>query len=375
MSKNLFITATESRSGKSVIALGVMELLLRNIDRVGFFRPLINIDPAEKKKDNDIDLIASYFKLDIPYEAMYAYTTAEANELIALGKLDDLLDGIFTKYKEIEKETDFVLCEGTDYMGSTSAFEFDINAAVANNLGCPVLLVASAHQKTVEETLNSIEISVESLIDKGCDIVATIINRTDPKKEKKLVNQLKKSDSFSRQSVYAIPEAINLGNPTVGEIARLTHAEVLYGKEHLNRHVYSFTVAAMELRNFLRRIEHGTLIITPGDRSDVIVACLASVSSVSMPNISGIMLTGGLKPEKPICELIEGFADMVPIISVKENTFPAARIVDNVHAVILPEDKRKITQALELFEKKSQGGGAGEKNYHNQNFDCHSEDV
>ena len=117
----------------------------------------------------------------------------------------------------------------------------------------------------------------------------------------------------------------------------------------------------MELRNFLRRIEHGTLIITPGDRSDVIVACLASVSSVSMPNISGIMLTGGLKPEKPICELIEGFADMVPIISVKENTFPAARIVDNVHAVILPEDKRKITQALELFEKKVKVEELGKK--------------
>ena len=78
MSNNLFITATEARSGKSAISLGVMEMLLRKIDRVGFFRPIIDADPKQNRRDNDIHLIASRFNLETPYEMMYGYTTKES---------------------------------------------------------------------------------------------------------------------------------------------------------------------------------------------------------------------------------------------------------------------------------------------------------
>ena len=361
MSKNLFVTATEARSGKSAISLGLMELLLRNIDRVGFFRPFINVDPAINKKDNDITLISAYYKLGIPYENMYAYTTKEANDLISIGREDELLEGIFNRYKEMERNHDFVLCEGTDFEGSTSAFEFDINAEIANNLACPVLLVANAYQKTVGETLRSIEMSIESLRDKGCNVVATVINRTDLENGKEVVTRLRKEGLSQEQLVYTIPNEESLGNPTIGEIAKIMNARVLYGEEQLDRHVHSFTVAAMQLRNFLERIERGTLIITPGDRADVIVACLSTVLSTSTPSISGIILTGGLKPEEPICRLIEGFPDMVPILSVEENTFPAARIVDNIHAVISPDDDRKVTKTLEVFEKNVDMKKLGER--------------
>jgi phosphate acetyltransferase len=362
MAENLFITATEARSGKSVITLGVMELLLRNVNRVGFFRPLINVDlKAKTAIDHDINLISSYYKLELPYTEMYAYTTAEANNLITLGKDDELLEGIVSKYKEMEKKNDFVLCEGTDYVGSTSVFEFDINAEISNNLGCPVLLVANAHNKTVDETLRSIEMSIDSLTDKGCNLIATVVNRTEPENQEEIITRLKSKVLSSEQLVYAIPNEESLGNPTVGEIAKILNAKVLYGAEQLNRHVHSFTVAAMQLRNFLTRIRHGTLIITPGDRADVIVACLSSVSSMSMPAISGIMLTGGLEPEEPIRKLIEGFSNMVPILSVIHDTFPSARLVDNVHAVISPDNNRKITQALGVFEKSIHVEELGEK--------------
>ena len=361
MSKNLFITATEARSGKSAISLGIMELLLRNIDRVGFFRPFINVAPDAAKKDNDIILFNSHFKLGIPYEKMYAYSITEANNLMALGKHEELLDGVLNKYNEIAKDHDFVLCEGVEFEGSTASFEFDINVEISNNLGCPVLLVANANDKDVDEIVRSINVYNESLNDKGCNVVATVVNRINPEREEEIINRLRSKGLSPGQLVYTIPDEKDLGNPTVGEIATVMNAEILYGEDQLNRHVYSFTVAAMQLRNLLERIEYGTLIITPGDRSDVIVACLSAVSSVSMPTISGIMLTGGLKPEEPICKLIEGFASVVPILSVKENTFPAAIIVDNIHAVISPEDNRKITRALEVFEKNINVEELGEK--------------
>jgi phosphate acetyltransferase len=153
------------------------------------------------------------------------------------------------------------------------------------------------------------------------------------------------------QLIYAIPEEESLGRLTVGEIAGVLGAEVLYGEEQLNRHVSGFTVAAMQLRNFLTRIELGSLIIAPGDRADILVACLAVLSSSSMENIAGILLTGGLKPEEPIWNLIKGFPQMVPILSVDHNTFPTTTIVDKIHATISPDDERKITRALALFEK------------------------
>ena len=352
MAKNLYITATEARSGKSAICLGVMELILRHVEKVGFFRPLINAQDEKKEIiDRDINLISTHFQLSPPYKAMYGYTTTQANELITFGKYDVLMEGIVTKYKELEKEFDFVLCEGTDFLESTSAFELDINADISNNLGCPVLLVARAHQKTADETLQSIEMSVDSLLEKGCDIVATIVNRIFPGQKDEIIEKVKKKKWSAKQSIYTIPNEPALGNPTIGEIAKLLNAKVLYGHKKLGRHVYSYAVAAMQLRNFLERVSDRTLVITPGDRADVIVACLASIVSTSMPKIAGILLTGGLVPEEPIRKLIEGFPHIMPILSVQQDTFPAARIADNVHAGIHPDNEKKIARALEVFEK------------------------
>jgi len=153
------------------------------------------------------------------------------------------------------------------------------------------------------------------------------------------------------QLIYVIPNDDNLGNPSVGEVARLLNAEILYGMENLTRHIRKFTIAAMQLRNLLERIDYGSLIITPGDRSDVVLACLAAVQSRTMPNISGIMLTGGLVPEAPVQKVIEGFHETVPIISVGEDTYQAAIRVDKVHASITPDNTRKIIQALAVFER------------------------
>jgi phosphate acetyltransferase len=351
MSNNLFIAATEARSGKSAISLGVMEMLLRKMDRVGFFRPIIDVDPGSGSKDHNINLISSYFNLGIPYEKMYGYTTTEASNLMSDGKKEEILEGIIKKYNEIEETCDFVLCEGTDFSSSGTAFEFDINAQISKNLGSPVLLVAKARKKAMDDMLRAIELALESLHAKGCHTIATIINRTDPKEGETAIKLLLEKGIAKGQLVYAIPDEESLGKPTVREIANILNAEVLYGADELNRHVHNFTVAAMQLRNFLTRIEHGSLIITPGDRADVIVACLASVSSASVENIAGILLTGGLKPEEPIQKLIKGFPKMVPILSVNENTFPTATNVNKIHARISLGDDRKITQALAVFEK------------------------
>lgn len=351
MSNNLYITATEAKSGKSAVCLGVMEMLLRKIQRVGFYRPIITGNPDKGIIDADIDLIRNHFEIDIPYKYMYGYTAEEAGRLISKGREEELLEGIIDKYNILKKQFEFILCEGTDFVSTTAAFEFDINGEVSKNLGSPVLIVANAFEKTIDDTLRSIELAMDSLEEMGCYTIGTIVNRVVPDEKETIINMLNDRGIAKNQLVYAIPNEPFLGKPTVGDIADFLGAEVLYGEDQLNRHVYNFTVAAMQLHNFLTRIDYGSLIITPGDRSDVIVGCLASVSSRNTENISGILLTGGLKPEKSVWRLITGFPKMVPILLSDKNTFPTAMRVSKFHAKISPNDKEKISRALALFEK------------------------
>ena len=356
MAEKLYITATEAKSGKSVICLGVMELLLRKVQNVGFFRPIV-----ARHDDADIALVASHFGLDIPVEQMYGFTMDEANELLAAGKHSQIIDGILAKVDRLDDTFDFILFEGTDFASSAVAFEFDINAQVSNNLGCPVLLVANVRGKTVDEALDGIELALNSLETKGCNTIATIVNRVDPVNSRPIVERLKDSPAAAQQLIYAIPNADALGKPTLGRIAEVLGAEVLCGADKLDRPIYSFTVAAMQLANFLPRIGRRTLVITPGDRGDVLVACLASRLSESGRNVAGIVLTGGLKPAEPVWRLIEGFPDVVPILSVKTDTFPTATAVAGVDGRIAPHDTRRARLALELFDGSVDAEELGEK--------------
>jgi phosphate acetyltransferase len=350
MSNCLYITATEAQSGKSAVALGVMEMLHRRIGRVGFFRPIINV-ADENERDNDIELISSYFNLDIPYEKMYGYKMSEVTELAAQDREDEIIDGILSRYNELKESCDFILVEGTDFSEATAAIELVVNAAIINNLGCPVLTVANAFGKDTDEIIQSINILTDSFTDRGCRVVGTIINRTGKGVGRKVIAALKSKKQFKDQLLYSIPDDEILGNPTVKEVAENLNAGILCGKEQLNRNVRSFTVAAMHLRHFLPRIKPGTLIITPGDRADIIIASLGVVASNTMNNISGIVLTGGLKPDPSVMKLVKGFALMVPIISVKGDTFITASDVQKIHAKLSADNERKIHRALGLFDK------------------------
>jgi len=140
MSNSLYIAGVAPQSGKSLIALGVMNLLARSIESTCFFRPVIR---AADTRDNDIELIRTRCCAEQPYESAFAVTHEEARQMAADDRDNELLTRIYSRFKELQKQCEFVLCEGTDFTGIDSAFEFEFNAQIANHLGCPVLIVAS----------------------------------------------------------------------------------------------------------------------------------------------------------------------------------------------------------------------------------------
>ncbi|PIE73062.1 MAG: phosphate acetyltransferase [Deltaproteobacteria bacterium] len=367
MANRLYIAGTEPRTGKSAITLGLMELLTRNIEKVAFFKPLIDLENNGPVIENTINLLRQQFNLPYTYEEMFGYTVTEANHLIAMGRSEELHERILFQFNALAAKADFVLCEGIELEGASASFDFDINVDIANNLGCSVVLIASGRRRSIDEIVRSVKMYHKFFRKRKCDIVATVVNRVDPEATEAMDERfIDEGIGNHEQSVYIIPNNENLGNPSVGEIVRLLNAEILYGDSSLTRHVRGFTIAAMQLRNFLARIEYGDLVITPGDRSDVILACLAAVESKNMPNISGIMLTGGLVPEESTQRVIEGLNETVPIISVQENTFEASIRVEKIHAAITPDNERKITQALAVFERYVDMEGLKEKIVHSK---------
>ena len=168
MYHNLYITATESHSGKSAIVLGMMQLLIRNMRKVAFFRPIIN-EPVLDDKDHDTDLMLRHFKLDLPYRDTFAYTLEEARQLFNSGQRHLVIENILHKYRSLAQKYDFVLCEGTDFIGKDAAFEFELNADIAANLGCSVMIIANGAGKAADDILESTQLIQDQLGEKNLD--------------------------------------------------------------------------------------------------------------------------------------------------------------------------------------------------------------
>ncbi|MFW2373862.1 MAG: phosphate acetyltransferase [Gammaproteobacteria bacterium] len=350
MSQNLYVTGAERGSGKSAIVLGMMELLLGHAGKVGFFRPVI---PAHHYPDRLIHLIATHYRLDLPYEAMYGCTSDEARELMAADRNDQLLGRILEKYKRLEAECDSVLCAGTDYADSGhSAPEFDFNADVANNLGCLIMPVVRGDDRTVAQIADTTTAFKKALLERDCDIGAIVVNRVKQTQADELLQVLKRS-LRGLIPVYVVPDEPSLDQPTISDIAQTLGADLVYGEaEQLTREVNDFKIAAMEVPDFLQYIEAGGLIITPGDRTDIILASLMSYPSTHYPQIAGILLTGGQALAEPVKRLVDGLSALpFAVLSVATDTFTTAMNVSRVAATLTAENERKIAAALGAIEK------------------------
>ncbi len=352
MANNLYVTAAEERSGKSAIILGVMQVISKEISRIAFFRPIIN-DHVFGRVDHDLNLVLKYFKLDIEYNDTHAYTLSQARQLITSGKEGILYENILKKYKQLESRYDFVLCEGTDFQGKDPGFEFDLNANIAANLGAPVLIIASGRDKSTEEICTHTAITIDTLEHMGVDITACIINRAPETFLRDTASNAKCREQFGRAfPLYVIPENKALGNPTIDDVKRWLGAEVLYGKPSMLNLVSNYLVAAMQISNFLEYIKEGSLIITPGDRSDIIISSLASRISSAYPNIAGILITGGIEVSPSVQRLIQGWTGIpVPVLFVESHTYDTVQSVNELYGRIEPTDTKRIATAFGWFAK------------------------
>jgi len=348
MAKSIYITSLEPRSGKTVVALGFMEQISGRLKSVGLFRPVIAEDSGQ---DPLLKLMTDLYHLPLPAEDQHGVAMETALSLIAAGNYDELYSRILERYKALESRCDLVLCVGTDYRGVSAALEFDFNIEIARNLGSTLVPVINGRGKDPDALGRSTRTLLESLESRKCDVLTVIINRVEPGRREHVLAALEQGLPGSRP-VYVLPEESLLELPSVRDIARGLDAELISGDPaSLDGDVRNIKIAAMELPNFLDHLEEGSLVITPGDRSDIILGTLAADRSNSYPRVAGMVLTGNIKPAPQVRRLIEGLrSSPVPVLGVATDTFTTAVNVNSIRPALTAENKRKIAAALGIVE-------------------------
>jgi phosphate acetyltransferase len=349
MNKAIYIATSEEGSGKSIVTLGLMSTLIGKTAKVGYFKPIVE-DFEENKPDNHIETIINHFGLDISYHDAYAIKKSKLIKKKNKGKIGEVIDLIIEKYKQLEDRFDFVLVEGSSFMGEGTVIEMDLNVLIAKNLGIPVIIVGSGVNKTLDELIDSHCLAYDSFKQKEVEVLSVIANKVQPQNIELIKLGLKKSLPTG-VLVDAIPIINSLNNTTIQEIVNELDAKVLFGEAYLNNQISSFSVGAMQLRNYLMHLKEDGLVITPGDRADIILGALQANESVNYPSISGIVLTGNIIPEETILKLIEGLSSVVPIIAVSEGTYVIANKIGDIKPKIYANNKQKIQTSIDTFEK------------------------
>ncbi|MGV1037410.1 MAG: phosphate acetyltransferase [Candidatus Nanopelagicales bacterium] len=345
MARALYVMSLEPESGKSIASLGLMEMLSRHVDKVGYFRPVIRESDA---RDVTIELMRSRYDLAQSYDESFGVTTGQTRHLGGSRDAQSIIDEILTRFEALSRDCSMVLVEGTDHTGASAAFEFELNMELATNLGAPVIVVSRAHDHRPDQVSGALHAARGALADRDLAVVGFLVNRIQPSK----IEKLKAHVTDLGVPTWFLPEDPQMLLPTIRQAADHLGAQILLGDERsLNRDLASVRIAAMTVPNLMGRWEPDTLVITPGDRSDVILAGMTARFSDSVPNLTGIIATGGIDPDPSILAFIRGLSGtQTPLLTTHRDTFESAALLAELRPEIRASDDRKIAAALGLFE-------------------------
>ncbi|WP_031526464.1 phosphate acetyltransferase [Dyadobacter crusticola] len=349
MTKSIFIASAEPFTGKSVLALGLVNMLLGKTEKVGYFKPIISEQPPGKK-ERHVEAILDYFSLPVPYEDTFAFTRQQVLQFTESENQGEMLDTIISKYKKLEDTYDFTVIEGSDFLGEGIAFEFESNAAIAKNLGAPVLAIVGGQNKSTSQIVSAVLNILHNFENREVQVVGIVVNRVKAEQQED-ITALLQMQVPAQIMLSVIPWNQDLQSPTMREICDALQAKLLFGESLVSNQVDNFVTGAMMLPNFLNHIKENVLIVTPGDRGDIIIGAIQANLSTNYPKVAGLVLTAGTLPDEPVVRMIEGLQTVIPILAVEKGTFETTTAIGAIHSRITADNKKKIGLAIEIFEK------------------------
>ncbi len=356
MARSIYITSAEGHSGKSTVALGVLDTLTHQIQRVGVFRPIAR---SIEEPDYVLQALLAHDGVDLDYDECVGvtYDDVHADPEAALSR-------IVERYKAVEAKCDAVVIVGSDYTDVGSPTELSFNARIAANLGAPVLLVLTGRRadetggRSPDEMRQIADLAVPELVTAHAALLGVVVNRADPEQLDAITAAIPAAVPASLQAraphvpVWAIPEDAFLVAPTVAELLDAVDGTLVKGDQALlSREALGVVVSAMSMENVLARLTEGAIVVIPGDRSEVLLGVLTAHASETFPTVAGIVLNGGFALSPTIETLIAGLDQTLPIISTELGTYETAKRITQTRGRLSPESTRKMDTALAAFEQ------------------------
>ncbi|MBE8472692.1 phosphate acetyltransferase [Streptomyces justiciae] len=344
MTRSVYVTGIDRGDGRQVVELGVMELLTRQVDRVGVFRPLVHHSP-----DRLFELLRARYRLSQDPATVYGMDYHEASALQAEQGTDELVSTLVDRFHLVARDYDVVLVLGTDFADTQLPDELNLNARLANEFGASVIPVVGGRKQPAESVLAETRNAYRAYDGLGCDVLAMVTNRVAREDRDLIAERL----DASRLPVpcYVLPDEPALAAPTVSQVTHALDARVLLGDDAgLARDALDFVFGGAMLPNLLKALTPGCLVVTPGDRADLVVGSLAA-HSAGTPPIAGVLLTLDEVPSDDVLTLAARLAPGTPVLSVPGNSFPTAEQLFSLEGKLSAVTPRKAETALGLFER------------------------
>jgi BioD-like phosphotransacetylase family protein len=350
--KRIYVAATRQNDGKTIAALGLIAAFKKKVDKVGYIKPVGQhyLEIGTHLIDKDAILMKKVFDLEgeLPDMSPVAVPRGFTEEYILAGDRQRLIERIKRGYENVAAGKDMVVIEGTGHAGVGSVFDMS-NADTAQILDTKVVLVSCGG---IGKPIDEIMLNKACFDQSGVEILGVIINKVQPEKLDKIKKFIK--PGLERKGIKlfgVIPYSRNLSNPTIGQLMEDIKGELLSGKAGLETTVDNFVVGAMPPHTALDYFGAGTLLITPGNREDIILAALSGtiLGEQAGYSVAGVILTGGICPHPAVCKLAEKSG--IPMVLAAEDTFSIATQISDLIVKIRPEDTEKVKMAVEMIAK------------------------
>ena len=335
----IYVASPEGDTGKSTIALGILHRLAATVAKVGVFRPITRMG---EDRDYILDLLIAHTTAGLSYDECVGVGYQQLHDYP-----DSALSEIVDRYHQVAERCDAVLVVGSDYTDVASPSELSVNARIAVNLGAPIVLAVRAADRTPEDVAHVVELCLAEIAGQHAHTAAVVANRCDPAELTAVAEALKRVAPKS----YVLPEEPLLVAPSVAELTVAVHGAVMSGDEDLlHREALGVLVAGMTAEHVLERLREGMAVITPGDRSDVVLAVASAHAAEGFPSLSCMILNGGLPLHPSIAALVSGLGLRLPVVTTELGTYDTARAVASARGRVTAGSHRKIDTALTLME-------------------------
>lgn len=350
--RKIFIAATNQNDGKTTVSLGIISNLQQKFGKVGFIKPIGQryLEEQGLKIDEDSILIEEVcgIKSGLKDMSPIAVEKGFTEKYIAKPEKNNISKQIQDSFRRISKNQELVVIEGTGHAGVGSVFDHS-NATVAKLLGSKVIIISSGG---IGRPIDEIVLNKALFEREGVKVLGAIVNKVLPSKFDKINRLVRKGLQRKGIDVLGVlPYDPMLARPTIEQVLEETDFEVLCGKEYLERSIAKVIVAAMEPRDAARYITEDSLMITPGDRHDMIdiaLNCFRDPANRKL-KICGIVLTCGITPDEQIMGLLA--KAQIPVLLAKSDTYDVATCVHDITVKIRPCDTEKIDAVVKLIKE------------------------